>query len=443
MKRLGGTKDMWINLIASIGVFAVGAFILLQIWVTSGGNQVGILGSKCFAIKGKKCINEKVTGRDIAQVAFCSMAFRIVIYLISALALRIIWEDENILTMDSFLEAWRKWDANNYIRIATVGYGGFWIENKATTLVFFPLYSWIIKFFLLFINSEEIAALLVASLCYIVGCCFFYAWIVQEYGKETAKNATIFISVFPFSFFLGAMMPESTFFMVASACLYFIKKHHWKKATVMGILCCLARMQGMLLVIPAFLEWMEVYRPIEKIREKQYKELWKAFYTKALFIPFMSIGSFIYLGINKYVTGNAFQFLVYQKEVWNQESQYFGKTVSQIWERAFGAESGGSTGACVWIPEFLLFFIVLATVWYGVKRHKPQYTLFLLLYLVMNYLPTWLLSGGRYMTVALPMFVIWGDAATRHKTWGKGLMAFSSVLFGVYLIGYLMYKQIM
>lgn len=93
MKRLGGTKDMWINLIASIGVFAVGAFILLQIWVTSGGKQVGILGSKCFAIKGKKCINEKVTGRDIAQVAFCSMAFRIVIYLISALALRIIWED--------------------------------------------------------------------------------------------------------------------------------------------------------------------------------------------------------------------------------------------------------------------------------------------------------------------------------------------------------------
>ena len=99
--------------------------------------------------------------------------------------------------------------------------------------MFFPLYSWIMKFFLLFINSEEIAALLVASLCYVVGCCYFYAWIAQEHGKETAKNALIFISVFPFSFFLGAMMPESTFFMVASACLYFIKKHHWKTATLM------------------------------------------------------------------------------------------------------------------------------------------------------------------------------------------------------------------
>ena len=128
---------MWINAIASIGVFSIGAFILLQIWVASGGKQVGILGKKCFTPM-EKVNEEKISKKEIVQVAFGAIVFRIAIYLISALALRVIWENETLLMIDSFLEAWKKWDANNYIRIATVGYGGFWIEGKATTLVFFP-----------------------------------------------------------------------------------------------------------------------------------------------------------------------------------------------------------------------------------------------------------------------------------------------------------------
>ena len=73
---------MWINAIASIGVFSIGAFILLQIWVASGGKQVGILGKKCFTPM-EKVNEEKISKKEIVQVAFGAIVFRIAIYLIS------------------------------------------------------------------------------------------------------------------------------------------------------------------------------------------------------------------------------------------------------------------------------------------------------------------------------------------------------------------------
>lgn len=151
---------------------------------------------------------------DILRIAAESLAFRIFIYFISYLALILIYRDSQ-----TFLDWWLKWDATNYIGIAEGGYKNIVVDNVAVmgdgvyqTLVFFPLYpalTWLVSFI---IRNVQIAALVTSSLCYAGGCIFLYMAAALKYNKSIAEKTVILISVFPFSFFFGAMLPESDIF---------------------------------------------------------------------------------------------------------------------------------------------------------------------------------------------------------------------------------------
>jgi hypothetical protein len=185
------------------------------------------------------------------------------------------------------------------------------------------------------------------------------------------------------------------------------------------------------------------YKVFEKIREKLWKTILKDIVQKALWIPTMLTGTLIYLYLNYSVTGNPFQFLIYQKEVWGQKSQYFGTSVSQIFERAFTSNQTNFIRVTIWLPEFFIFigFVLLLII--GFRRHNPKYLLYLIAYTILSYSPTWLLSGGRYMTVALPMFFILGEISHKNKKLEKIITISFSMLFGIYLLAYLNSKQVL
>lgn len=385
--------------------------------------------------------------KDYLCVAAAALTVRIAVYIISAIAMRCYLDNETPVNFSCFLNEWLKWDANNYVRIATLGYGGYTEELNGetlyTTLAFFPLYAWMIKLVNLVISNVNLAALVASTVCFVGGSCYFYGAIAMDYGKNIAKKSLAFLTVFPFGLFYGAMMPESAFFLTASACFYYTRKHKWAAAGIAGALAGLSRMQGVVLIAVTGAEWLEYYKPIAMIKEKRIKELVKNIFTKAIWIPFMGIGLLIYLGINYHITGNPFQFVEYQSVVWGNEGQYFGKTVSEVWNRAFTNELTGVTRFTAGIAAIFFFVMAVVLMIYGIRRIHNRYILFLVFYVIMSYTHGWLISSGRYMSVAFPMFLILGEFAEKHENIGTVLLIISSILFGVILYAFLTWRQIL
>lgn len=436
---------MIVSLIASTAIWVIIAIAMFRVICFAGvwsGKKNNRVMDWLLAKKGS-FDGYSPTRKEYVRVALGAAGFRVAVYIISAIAMRLYLDDGTQVTLDQFLNEWLKWDANNYIRIATLGYTGYEENGLYTTLVFFPMYAWLIKIFHVVFTDVRIAALVAASLCYIVGSCYFYGAIAMDYGKSIAKKSLIYLSAFPFAMFQGAMMPESTFFMLCAMCFYYTKKHKWCVAGIIGMFASLSRMQGMILIAVTGAEWLETYRPFAMIKAKQGKELVKNIFTKAIWVPFMLVGFGIYLYINYRATGNPFQFLEYQRVVWNNVGQYFGQTFTDVWNRGIGGELAGQTRFTAGIvPVFLVGWIIVL-LFYGLRTIQTKYTLFLVFYLIACYMHGWLISAGRYMSVAFPMFLILAVFSDKHKEADKWIVTVSSVLFGIILYGFLTWKQIL
>ena len=133
------------------------------------------------------------------------------------------------------------------------------------------------------IRDWQIAALFLSSCAYALGACFFYLLLSDEYGKSIAQKSLVLISVYPFAFFFGGIMTESLFFCTMSAGFYFIRKHNWAAAGLAGILCSLCRVQGILLLGVAGVEFFVYYKPFKMLKEKEAAELLKLIFTKLYF----------------------------------------------------------------------------------------------------------------------------------------------------------------
>lgn len=434
---------MLINATVSIVIWTVAIICIIRI-LYQGGCKVPNNACVTWIVAKKQSYkSEQVNKRDIIGIIFEALFIRTIVLIAAAVALRLFMDDNTILTWSGYLKEWEKWDAVHYIRLAKGGYTAYYENGEPILLAFFPLYSIIVSCMKLIIPNYLLSGLLVSILCYIAGCCFFYALVVSEYGKEIGKRAVFYISIFPFSFYFGGIMTESLFFLTVSATLYYIKKHNWSVVALTGILASLSRMQGILIIIPATIEIIVTYKVFDLIRKKQWNELWEKVIKNTFWVGLICVGPVIYLLCNYLVTGNAFQFLIYQETIWNHGPQYIGNAINTIIRYITSSKLVGATMVAIWIPQLILFILALLIMCYAVRRHADKYVLYFLFYTIMNYSLSFVISGARYMSTAVPMFFILAEFVERHKWIDKWITMISILLLGIYLTGYLFYKQIM
>lgn len=408
-----------INIIFSIIILGSAAFSLYKI----------------FAYKAESGINEKEGRLSGVSIALAAFAFRIIIYVISALFAADI---DGGLSADSFLERWVRWDASNYIRIAEGWYTGYTENGDYLTLVFFPLYSIIARALNFIIPDIRAALMITSSAAYAVGCIYMYELVCIDYGRKTALNSVISISLFPFAFFFGAIMTEGVFFMTAAMTFYYIRKHNWLAAGICGAFCAFSRMIGVFMVVPAFVEWADCYKPFTARR----KEFW-GLLIRVLPVLFAFVGIAAYLFINYSVTGDAFKFMEYQKEYWNHTNCYFGNTISDIFEYALNPDTREMLRISIWIPEMVIFTVSAIALIYCSYYMRSMYSLYLAGYIIINCSVTWLISGARYMSAAIPMFIVFGHIARKNRIAAAAMHGISFALMLWYLYRYLANMQIM
>ncbi len=431
-----------LNVVMSLLIWGTSAVVLLSILYMGGVPlPASVTGKFTFLDKSKKFeANETNSWKTYLEIFVSSFLFRVVLIFAAVVAICLFMQD-TALTFEGFLDKLVIWDGQWYMSIAKGGYDEYIQDGQPITLCFFPMYSILVRVVASVVGNLKVAGLLVSALCYSAGNCFLFAFVCKSYGKEIATKAVKYLAISPWGFFFGTLMSESLFFLMISMCLYFIHENKWWQFAIAGVFCSLTRMQGVLIIIPACIQWFETYKPVEKIRQKDWKAFWQSIYSKLIFLPIPVLGIVIYLIINWKVAGDPFAFLEYQKTNWTHSYQYIGQALKLDFDNALLGELTLQR-VSIWIPQMLFFLLALGLGIYGAKKHDNKLVAHLLAYAVVSYSLDWLISGSRYLLTAVPMWIILGELGNRYKRLDRAISTLSPIFMGVYFVGYLFWKHI-
>ena len=114
-----------------------------------------------------------------------------------------------------------------------------------------------------------------------------------------------------------------------------------------------------------------------------------------------------------------------------------------MWKYFKDAGTTNSMKMSIWLPEVIIVILVIVVLFYALKTQPLKYTAYLWVYTMVCYGVTFLISGGRYMLCALPIFIIAGDFFEQHERLYRLAVILSTAFMAVYMAGYFNGKQIM
>lgn len=435
-------------------IYIVILFLFCMVWMLRFLKEAGL-----FCAKGKVFsyltapipVEKKGKGNsawkkaDAKKIFAYSFLFRLLMFGIGVFLYFVVLREQtnpDVFSMGNALSIWEKWDATHYINLAKEGYAQYTENGEHLFLVFFPLYPWLLRLLHFFIRNWHLAGILLSMLAFSIGCVFFFETVKQEYGKKTAMQAWILICLYPFGFFFGGIMSESLFFCLLAIGFFCIKSKKWLLAGIAGMLCALCRVQGVLLFGAALVEIFVVYQPFRLLKERKVREIGNILLQKVSCLFLISCGSLIYLFINYKVAGNPFQFQYYQREHWFHRVTFLSDCLEEIVYYIKG-NTDKELLFSIWIPELVIFIITVLVMIYAFRSMALKDSAFLLMYTLLNYSVTFLISGARYMACAIPLFIglaLW----TGKRKWRFAVIALCFVVLqGIYFSGYLLGKQIL
>ncbi len=303
----------------------------------------------------------------------------------------------------SFKEIWFKWDSNGYLRIAQNWYAT--TGDDKYDIALYPLYPLLIKAVNFLVRDYFLSGIFVSNVFMFVGLIFLYKLVELDSGDGNAAfDSTKYLLLFPCSFFFSIVYTESVFFTLSVLAIYFTRKKLLHLGGVFGLLAAFTRNQGLLLLIPIFIEavsgipWKEHFRG--KHRGEILRRLGLAV-SAALLVP---CGTALYLLVNKLTFGDWFQFLTFQKENWSQQLGFFGYNLRDFVFNLANREV--SLGLGVFAPNLIVFFLCMVLLILTVEKMRLSYLVYSLAYVVVSFSPTWLLSGPRYISGMFTLYIM-------------------------------------
>jgi len=218
---------------------------------------------------------------------------------------------------------WLRWDALWYVRIAERGY-----DAGDGSTAFFPLYPLMIRAVTFIAGGDyAVAAMLVANTACLAALTALYALSRWEIGKEGARRALVYQTLFPTAFYLYAPYTESLFLLWVVCSLYAARRERWWLAGATGCLAALTRSIGVLLVMPLAYELWRRKRALRSLLGTQGLAL--------CLIPLGLVSYSIYLGMS---LGNPLLWLGSQgNDLWGRSLVWPWETARQIAIHALGS----------------------------------------------------------------------------------------------------------
>jgi hypothetical protein len=329
-----------------------------------------------------------------------------------------VFQNERIVRLRGWLEIWNRWDALNYQKLATLGYGAQ--GELKPLLVFYPLFPWSVRLFAFLSGDYLVSAFLVSTIASLVLAVVFLRLLELDYSKELAQRAVWFLFIFPTSYFLHIGYTESLFLLLALGCIYSARKQRWLLAGVFGGLACLTRANGVILGPVLLIEIVQEWRG-----SRRFEWQW-------LFIALVGAGFGGYLLLNQYVTGNAFAFVSLQRE-------FFGKSLSTPIAGFLDAINSMSRSPAeaemVGTQEVMFILLGLACTIVSAFKLRAAYTVWMAGNWLLFVSVSFVLSVPRYTLTMFPIFILFAMLASRRiwlaviSVWSILYLSFFTTVF--------------
>lgn len=294
-----------------------------------------------------------------------------------------------------FLSPWYRWDTIHYLEIAEFGY-----DFDLVNTVWPPLYPFVIKILSLFIKPSLLAAIFGSNIFLISGIFLLFLLITELFDEITAKNTIFYLLMFPTAFFFVAPYSESLFLTLSVSVFLLIRKKKWLWAGVVSSLAALCRVQGIILVVPIFVELIRNYYKDRNL---------KCFLTNSfscLFAPFVyGIYSFyVHFGLKADWPWETLASYWGQRFAWPWEGFYF--TILSIFGNTKVIDYSPTIVKILNISISMVSIYLLLKVWKKIPISFSIYSWIMLFIIIgkVDYNDT-LVSTIRYLLTVFPIFI--------------------------------------
>lgn len=307
---------------------------------------------------------------------------------------------------------WNRWDATHYLRLAEKGYTAK--GDGRFSIVFYPLYPWLVRAVAVVCRNYFGAALVVSGLASVCAGLLFRRLVALDQPAKVARLAVWFLFIFPTAYFLHIGYSESLFLALVVGCLLAARTQFWALAGLLGALACLTRVNGLLLVPTLLVEaWLQ-YRTTRRF---DWRWLW---------IAAAGLGFAGYLLLNYRVTGDPVAFTAIMEKQWYKKLAPPWLGIRDVWLRIphFNLTEG--------LLEFVfIVFSFLCTAWCWWKL-RPAYAVWMTLNWLLINSTTYVVSVPRYCLTFFPIFILLARVAAKRPLAGQIISAISLLLLALF-----------
>jgi Gpi18-like mannosyltransferase len=313
---------------------------------------------------------------------------------------------------ESWRTLWTRWDASHYLSLAENGYTD--TGDGRFSIVFYPLYPWLVRAVAFVWQSYFGAALLVSGAASVCAALLLRRLVELDHPAKVARLTVWFLFIFPTAYFLHIGYTESLFLALVVGCVLAARKQYWAVAGMLGALACLTRVNGLLLVPTLMVEaWLQ-YRVARRIN---WRWLW---------IAAPGLGFAAYLFLNYRVTGDPFAFSKIMEEHWYKKITPPWIGIQDVWHRIF------TFNLTEGLHEFIFIVLsFLATVWCW-KKLRPTYAIWMTLNWLLITSTTFVVSVPRYCLTLFPIFIILARLGAERPLVGRIVSAASLLLLALF-----------
>jgi hypothetical protein len=344
---------------------------------------------------------------DDSKTAFLVLALKGLVLFLAVLGIQTLFDQS-----ETWHTLWNRWDANHYLTLAEKGYTA--TGEDRFSIVFYPLYPWLVRAVAFVFQSYFGAALFVSGVASVCVGLLFRRLVELDQSVNVARWSVWFLFIFPTAYFLHIGYTESLFLALVLGCLLAARKQFWALAGILGALACLTRVNGLLLVPTLLVEaWLQ-YRVTRRIN---WRWLW---------IAAVGLGFAGYLFLNYRVTGDPFAFSKIMEEHWYKKLTPPWVGINDLWHKIprFNLTEG--------FHEFTFVVIsFVCTVWCWIKL-RPSYAVWMTLNCLLITSTTFVVSVPRYCLTLFPIFILLARLAAARPLAGRIVTAASLLLLALF-----------
>ncbi|MBQ8110367.1 MAG: hypothetical protein IJ124_09445 [Clostridia bacterium] len=327
--------------------------------------------------------------------------------LLVALSCAAVYAAEN-RTLAGFLTALkgrlRPWDADHYLGI---------IENMYVTegdarfhIVFLPFFPAVCRALRWLTGMSPFAAAETVANGALLGSGWAMFRLTEDAdGPDTARRAMLLLMFCPMAYFYSIPYTESVFMLVTLLAVLCARRRRWGWALLFGAMASNTRVVGIAVAIPIFWEYLRAAREADAARglaETGSVRARRAALCALKVLP-VSAGLLAYLYVNYRLYGNPTQFMIFQQENWYQSFGSMAYTFQNSFANALQYDDFLYRLGVWWPQVALLAGVPLLALWRRGREH-PADTAYLLVTHYVNFAPTWLLSGPRYLSATYALY---------------------------------------